>query len=91
MFILGIYVIIYLYKEMIKILNHKKGSYYIMDSEKLEGDWEELKGKLQERWGRLTDDDMDVIDGQKKVLVGKLMDKYGMSEEAASKAIEHIV
>lgn len=63
----------------------------MMETERLEGNWEELKGKLQERWGRLTDDDMDVIDGQKKVLVGKLMDKYGMSEEAATKAIEHIV
>lgn len=62
-----------------------------METERLEGNWEELKGKLQKRWGRLTDDDMDVIDGQKKVLVGKLMDKYGMSEEAATKAIEHIV
>ncbi|MDN6195197.1 MAG: CsbD family protein [Atopostipes suicloacalis] len=62
-----------------------------MDSDKLEGNWEELKGKLQERWGRLTDDDMDVIDGKKSVLVGKLMEKYGMSEEAATKAIEHIV
>ena len=63
----------------------------MMETERLEGNWEELKGKLQERWGRLTDDDMDIIDGQKKVLVGKLMEKYGMSEEAASKAIEHIV
>ncbi len=63
----------------------------MMETERLEGNWEELKGKLQERWGRLTDDDMDVIDGQKKILVGKLMDKYGMSEEAATKAIEHIV
>lgn len=62
-----------------------------MDTEKLEGNWEELKGKLQERWGRLTDDDMDAIDGEQKILVGKLMEKYGMSEEAATKAIEHIV
>lgn len=62
-----------------------------MDSEKLEGNWEELKGLLQKRWGRLTDDDMDVIDGNKKILIGKLVKKYGMSEEAASKAIEHIV
>lgn len=63
----------------------------MMETERLEGNWEELKGKLQERWGRLTDDDMEKIDGQKKVLVGKLMEKYGMSEEAATKAIEHIV
>lgn len=62
-----------------------------MDSEKLEGNWEELKGRLKERWGRLTDDDMLEIDGQKDILVGKLVEKYGMSEEAASKAIEHIV
>lgn len=62
-----------------------------METERLEGNWEELKGKLQERWGRLTDDDLAEIDGQKKILVGKLMDKYGMSEEAATKAIEHIV
>lgn len=62
-----------------------------MDSEKLEGNWQELKGRLKERWGRLTDDDMAEIDGQKDILVGKLVEKYGMSEEAASKAIEHIV
>lgn len=62
-----------------------------LDKDQLEGNWKELKGKLQERWGRLTDDDMQEIDGKKSVLVGKLMDKYGMSEEAATKAIEHIV
>lgn len=62
-----------------------------MDKEKVEGNWEELKGRIQSRWGKITDDDLDVIQGDTKILVGKLMEKYGMSQEAAEKSVEHIL
>ncbi len=62
-----------------------------MDKETVEGNWEELKGKVQKRWGKLTDDDLDVIQGDSKILVGKLQEKYGMSKEAAEKSVEHIM
>lgn len=62
-----------------------------MDKETVEGNWEELKGKVQKRWGKITDDDLDVIQGDSKILVGKLQEKYGMSKEAAEKSVEHIM
>lgn len=62
-----------------------------MDKETVEGNWEELKGRIQKRWGKITDDDLDVIQGDTKILAGKLQEKYGMSKEAAEKSIEHIL
>ena len=44
---------------------------------------EELKGKAQRKWGDLTDDDLDKIEGSRKELVGKLQQKYGKSKEEA--------
>lgn len=62
-----------------------------MNKETVEGNWEELKGRIQSRWGKITDDDLDVIKGDTKILAGKLQEKYGMSKEAAEKSIEHIL
>lgn len=62
-----------------------------MDKETVEGNWEELKGRIQQRWGKITDDDLAVIQGDTKILVGKLQEKYGMSQEAAEKSVEHIL
>ncbi|HWP93042.1 MAG TPA: CsbD family protein [Thermodesulfobacteriota bacterium] len=52
---------------------------------KIEGNWEQLKGKVKEKWGRLTDDDLDVIEGKRDQLVGKLQEKYGFSRERAER------
>ncbi len=59
-----------------------------MNKETLKGKWEQLKGNVQKQWGKLTDDDIEVIQGNAKVLVGKLQERYGMTKEEAQKAVD---
>lgn len=59
-----------------------------MNSDQLKGKWKQLKGSVKERWGKLTDDDLDVIDGQQDQLIGKIQEKYGIAREAAQKQVE---
>ncbi|GMX60406.1 CsbD family protein [Paenibacillus elgii] len=54
-----------------------------MDTNVLKGKWRQLKGEAQKQWGKLTDDDLDVINGEKETLLGKLQEKYGHTKEAA--------
>ena len=50
---------------------------------KIKGAWTQSKGAVKEQWGKLTDDDVQEIDGRREVLVGKLQTRYGMSREEA--------
>lgn len=59
-----------------------------MNSDKLEGNWKEMKGKAQQKWGKLTDDDLDVIDGRREELVGKIQQRYGKSREEAEREVD---
>jgi uncharacterized protein YjbJ (UPF0337 family) len=45
--------------------------------DQIEGNWKQLKGKVREKWGLLTDDDVDTIGGKKDRLVGKIQERYG--------------
>jgi uncharacterized protein YjbJ (UPF0337 family) len=56
-----------------------------MDWNVVEGKWKQYKGKAREKWGDLTDDDMDQVGGKKDRLVGKLQEKYGYTKEQAEK------
>jgi uncharacterized protein YjbJ (UPF0337 family) len=59
-----------------------------MNWEQIQGQWKQLKGKLKMKWGRLTDDDLDFIAGQKDVLVGKIQERYGLKKEEALRQVE---
>ncbi|MCP8899988.1 CsbD family protein [Gilvimarinus xylanilyticus] len=54
-----------------------------MNAEQLKGNWHQLKGEALEQWGRLTDDDIDKVLGEREKLVGKIQERYGLSKEAA--------
>jgi uncharacterized protein YjbJ (UPF0337 family) len=56
-----------------------------MDNHVFKGKWKQLKGEAQKQWGKLTDDDLDVIDGEREKLVGKLQERYGHTKDAAEK------
>lgn len=47
-----------------------------MNWDQIEGNWKKLKGKIKEKWGKLTDDELDVINGKKNQLSVKLQEKY---------------
>lgn len=61
-----------------------------MNKDIFAGKWEQLKGTVQKNWGKLTDDDLDVIKGDSKKLVGKLQERYGMSKEEAKKEVDKL-
>lgn len=53
----------------------------------VEGNWRQFKGKAKEQWGKLTDDDLDVIAGKRDQLVGRVQEAYGVSKDEAEKQI----
>ncbi len=59
-----------------------------MNSDRIEGNWKEMKGKVQQKWGKLTDDELDVIDGRREELVGKIQQAYGKSRDEAEKEVD---
>jgi len=59
-----------------------------MNSDQLKGGWKQLKGEAKLRWGKLTDDDLDVIDGEREKLVGKLQERHGLAREEAEKEVD---
>ena len=56
-----------------------------MNADTLKGEWTELKGKVREQWGKLTDDDVKVIGGQAEQLVGKIQQRYGVERDEAQR------
>ncbi|KUP24511.1 MULTISPECIES: CsbD family protein [unclassified Paenibacillus] len=54
-----------------------------MDSNVFKGKWMQIKGEAKKQWGQLTDDDLDVIDGEKDKLIGKLQERYGHTKDQA--------
>lgn len=58
-----------------------------MNKEILQGNWNELKGKVKEKWGKLTDDDLTEIDGESDQLLGKLQKRYGYDKEKAKREL----
>lgn len=58
-----------------------------MNREQLEGTWNVMKGKVREQWGRLTDDDLDVIHGRVEQLVGAIQQRYGKSYDEAEEEV----
>ena len=56
-----------------------------MNTDQLSGKWKQMKGAAKQHWGKLTDDDLEVIAGKRDSLVGKLQERYGMAKEEAQK------
>lgn len=56
-----------------------------MNKDTIEGNWTQFKGKIREQWGKLTDDDIDVIAGKRDQLLGKIQERYGIAKDEAEK------
>ncbi len=59
-----------------------------MNMDQIKGDWKQIQGKVKAKWGKLTDDDMTVIEGKRDELAGKIQERYGMAKEAAQKELD---
>lgn len=59
-----------------------------MNWDRIEGNWKELKGKVQQKWGELTDDDWDVIQGKREELVGLIQQRYGRARDEVEREVD---
>ncbi len=59
-----------------------------MNSDQVEGNWKQFSGKIKEKWGKLTDDDLTLIAGKKDQLLGKIQERYGVKKEEAQKELD---
>jgi uncharacterized protein YjbJ (UPF0337 family) len=59
-----------------------------MNEDRMKGNWKQFKGKVKEQWGKLTDDELDVIEGRQEMLVGKIQERYGITREEAERQFE---
>ena len=58
-----------------------------MNWDTIKGQWKQFTGKVKEKWGQLTDDDLTAINGQQEQLVGKLQERYGYTKEKAQQEL----
>jgi uncharacterized protein YjbJ (UPF0337 family) len=59
-----------------------------MNWNRIEGNWEQFKGQVQQQWGKLTADDIDVIRGKRKELAGRIQERYGKAQDEAEREID---
>lgn len=59
-----------------------------MNKDELQGKWKQFKGSVQERWGELTNDDVDQVEGEFEQLVGRIQERYGIAKEDAERQVE---
>jgi uncharacterized protein YjbJ (UPF0337 family) len=59
-----------------------------MNWDTIQGNWLQMKGSIKERWGDLTDDDLQELDGRKDQVIGKIQERYGMAREDAEREID---
>lgn len=59
-----------------------------MNNDIIAGNWEQFKGQIQKQWGKLTNDDLDVLQGNIKLLAGKLQERYGLAKDEAEAQAE---
>lgn len=62
-----------------------------MNTDILEGTWKELKGKVRTQWGKLTDDEVDIINGDRERLEGAIQKAYGRSREAVQREVDQFM
>jgi uncharacterized protein YjbJ (UPF0337 family) len=58
-----------------------------MNWDRIEGQWKQFKGKVQEQWGELTDDEFDQIAGKREQLVGRIQNHYGIAKDEAERQV----
>jgi len=60
----------------------------LMNWERIEGKWKQYSGKVQEKWGKLTDSDLQIIKGRREQLIGKIEERYGIAKDDAQRQVD---
>ena len=58
-----------------------------MNQDEMAGKWKQAKGKIKEQWGKLTDDDLTMLEGNRDQLIGKVQERYGIAKEEAERQV----
>ena len=58
-----------------------------MNQDRIEGRWKQFRGKVKEQWGKLTDDDLDVIAGRRDQLLGRIQQRHGLAKDEADRQV----
>jgi uncharacterized protein YjbJ (UPF0337 family) len=59
-----------------------------INSDTIQGNWQQLKGRIKEQWGKLTDDDLTYLEGKQDQLSGKIQERYGIAREEAERQVQ---
>lgn len=59
-----------------------------MNTDIIKGKWKQLNGQIKTQWGKLTDDDLTIADGNREYLAGKVQERYGITKDVAQKQVE---
>jgi uncharacterized protein YjbJ (UPF0337 family) len=59
-----------------------------MNADQIKGKWIQLKGSVKTKWGKLTDDDLDIINGRRDQLVGRIQERYGIAIDEAQRQVD---
>lgn len=62
-----------------------------MNWDTAKGNWKQFKGQMQQKWGKLTNDDLDVIEGKREELIGRLQERYGYARDQAEREADEFV
>lgn len=59
-----------------------------MNWDRIEGKWKQMKGSAKTRWGKLTDDDLDMVSGHRDQLIGRIQERYGIAKDQAEREVD---
>ena len=62
-----------------------------MNTDQLQGKWEQIKGEAKVQWGKLTDDDIDQVEGNAQKLAGRIQERYGYQKEQAQREVDEFL
>jgi uncharacterized protein YjbJ (UPF0337 family) len=62
-----------------------------MNWDQVEGKWKQYSGKAREKWGKLTDSDLEVVKGKRDQLIGRIQERYGIAKDAAQSQVDEFV
>ena len=59
-----------------------------MNWDRIEGNWKQFTGKVQQQWAKLTDDDLQMVQGKREELIGRIQERYGYARDQASREVD---
>jgi uncharacterized protein YjbJ (UPF0337 family) len=59
-----------------------------MNWDRIQGSWKQFRGRIQQQWGKLSDDDLEQVEGRRVELIGKIQERYGIAKDTAERQVD---